>query len=278
MKIAVVYISPNKTTEIITAKLCDELERFGEIKRINLGDKEFHNIDDIDVAIFKDIDIIGFGSPVFHLRLLKPIDRFIKSKAREIIKVNPSISAFVYVTYAGITSGKSLLNAAKDLNKAGFKVLGAFKVVAPHFWSSFDDFPEENKIQLIKNFSVELEKRMNNPLSWKNLKQSLKYRSPLVKILYPATKIIGKIREMEMPIKVNKELCIQCALCQNECPVGAIVVNGFPEIDRNKCIHCFHCVKICPANAIVSDVEKAKKIVEKNRRIVGNEIPQNRIY
>ena len=129
--------------------------------------------------------------PVFHLRLLKPINVFIKSKAKEVIKVNPSISAFIYVTYAGVTSGKSLLNAARDLNNMGYKVLGGFKVVAPHFWSSFDNFP---------------------------------------------------------------------------------------KIDKSKCIHCFHCVNICPKNAITSDIEKAKKIVEKNRRIVGIEIPQNHIY
>ncbi|MEA3423477.1 MAG: hypothetical protein U9Q80_06770, partial [Bacillota bacterium] len=73
MKIALIYISPNKTTGIITAKLCDELGRFGEIEKINLGDEKFHNIEDIDPAIFKDIDVIGFGSPVFHLRMLKPM-------------------------------------------------------------------------------------------------------------------------------------------------------------------------------------------------------------
>lgn len=278
MKIALIYISPNKTTGIITAKLCDELGRFGEIEKINLGDEKFHNIEDIDPAIFKDIDVIGFGSPVFHLRMLKPMDLFIKSKAKEIIKMNPSIRAFIYVTYAGISSGKSLLSAAKDLNKAGYEIIGAFKIVAPHFWSSFENFPEENKVRLIRNFSVELEKRMYDPQSWKTLKQSLKYQSALDKALYPLTKITGKIREMELTIKVDKELCNQCKLCQNECPVGAIAVEGFPEIDKNKCIHCFHRVKICPTNAIKADVEKAKRIVENNKRIIGNEIPQNSIY
>jgi len=278
MKIALVYISPNKTTEIITAKLCNELRKFSAIKKVNLGDEKFHNIDDINTTIFKDIDIIGFGSPVFHLRVLKPINVFIKSKAKEIIKVNPSISAFIYVTYSGGTSGKSLLNAAQDLNNMGYKVLGGFKVVAPHFWSSFDNFPEKNKVQLLKCFSTELEKRMNNPPVWKNLKKSLKYQSLLVKIIYPLTKITGKIRELELPIKVDKELCIQCKLCQKECPVVAITVDDFPKIDKSKCIHCFHCVNICPKNAITSDIEKAIKIVEKNRRIVGIEIPQNHIY
>ena len=278
MKIALIYISPNKTTEIITNKLSNELERFSTIKKINLGDKKFHNIDDIDPVIFKDIDIIGFGSPVYHLRMLRPIDLFIKTKTEEIIKINPSICAFIYVTYSGVTSGKSLLNAAKDLNKIGYKVLGAFKVVAPHFWSSFDNFPEKNKAQLINNFSIELEKRNKNPPAWKKLKKSLEYQSLLIKIIYPLTKITGKIRELELPIKVNKDLCIRCKLCQKECPVGAIIVNNFPERIAEKCIHCFHCVKICPKNAITSNIEKAKKIVKKNRRIVGSEMPQNHIY
>ena len=200
MKIALLYISPNKTTEIITAKLCDELERFCEVKKINLGNEEFHNIDDIDTSIFNDIDIIGFGSPVFHLRMLKPMDVFIKSKAKEIIEANSSISVFVYITYAGITSGKALLNSAKDLNNMGYKVLGAFKVVAPHLWSSFDNFPEKNKVQLLEKFSIELEKRIKNPPTWENLKRSLKYQSTLVKIIYPLTKITGKIKSPKTPI------------------------------------------------------------------------------
>ena len=169
-------------------------------------------------------------------------------------------------------------NTAKLHGITRYKVLGGFKVVAPHFWSSFDNFPEKNKVQLLKCFSTELEKRMNNPPVWKNLKKSLKYQSLLVKIIYPLTKITGKIRELELPIKVDKELCIQCKLCQKECPVVAITVDDFPKIDKSKCIHCFHCVNICPKNAITSDIEKAIKIVEKNRRIVGIEIPQNHIY
>ena len=53
MKIALIYISPNRTTEIITAKLCGELGRFIEIEKINLGKRKFHDIEDIDPSIFK---------------------------------------------------------------------------------------------------------------------------------------------------------------------------------------------------------------------------------
>ncbi|MDD5417986.1 MAG: DUF362 domain-containing protein [Candidatus Nanoarchaeia archaeon] len=51
-------------------------------------------------------------------------------------------------------------------------------------------------------------------------------------------------------IKVNKEKCIKCAKCMKECPVGAIKMKPYPEIDNSKCIRCFCCIEHCPENAL----------------------------
>lgn len=52
-------------------------------------------------------------------------------------------------------------------------------------------------------------------------------------------------------IEVNKDLCIGCGLCKNDCPVNNIVIKNKKSIIKNQdCLMCGHCEAICPVNAI----------------------------
>jgi len=43
--------------------------------------------------------------------------------------------------------------------------------------------------------------------------------------------------------------CVQCGICADGCPVGAIDSENIKLIDKEKCITCCACIKNCPQNA-----------------------------
>jgi len=53
---------------------------------------------------------------------------------------------------------------------------------------------------------------------------------------------------------IDKEKCIKCGLCSQECPV--LIIDGkteYPEIKdgkENQCIKCQHCLAVCPTAAV----------------------------
>ncbi|WP_042272529.1 nitroreductase family protein [[Clostridium] dakarense] len=52
-------------------------------------------------------------------------------------------------------------------------------------------------------------------------------------------------------IEVNKDICIGCSLCKNDCPVNNIIIKDKKSVIKNQdCIKCGHCVTICPTKAI----------------------------
>ncbi|MEO3346426.1 4Fe-4S dicluster domain-containing protein [Romboutsia sp. 1001216sp1] len=52
-------------------------------------------------------------------------------------------------------------------------------------------------------------------------------------------------------IEVNKDLCIGCGLCKNDCRVNNIIIKDKKSAIKNQdCIKCGHCAVICPKEAI----------------------------
>ncbi|WP_455537759.1 nitroreductase family protein [Terrisporobacter sp.] len=56
---------------------------------------------------------------------------------------------------------------------------------------------------------------------------------------------------------VNKDKCIGCTLCAQDCIVSDIeMVDGKSHIRNETCIKCGHCIAICPVEAVSSDDEQ----------------------
>ena len=66
-------------------------------------------------------------------------------------------------------------------------------------------------------------------------------------------KTLSRLRSMfkrEQPIVCDTKKCIQCGTCAEHCPVKAIKMHPYPDIDKRKCIRCFCCMEVCPVHAL----------------------------
>lgn len=61
---------------------------------------------------------------------------------------------------------------------------------------------------------------------------------------------IGPIHHSRF-IDVNHDSCVNCFLCEENCPTGAIeLVDGEVVLDNDKCIRCVECTNHCPVGAL----------------------------
>lgn len=58
------------------------------------------------------------------------------------------------------------------------------------------------------------------------------------------------MQNLQLKPLVNKEDCMACGLCAENCPSNAIRIDDVAEINYDKCMACGNCARVCPQNAI----------------------------
>lgn len=72
-------------------------------------------------------------------------------------------------------------------------------------------------------------------------------------------------------IEVNRDICIGCGLCKNDCPVNNIIIEDKKSVIKNQdCIKCGHCSAICPTAAITLTGFDDEPIEIKNQTTVDS--------
>ncbi len=277
MKIVLIYISPNKTTQLISKELSKQfIKAHHEVVELNIGEKENRDLKNIDMNIFRDTDLIGIGSPVYQMKILRPLSDFLDSALPGIKSLNKDVKAFVYLTYGGTTTGKSFMNMVDPLRRNNIKVIGGFKVCAPHFWHT-ENYPYDESIKTINDFYSAVTENKFTGLEWGKVEKMFSYQKLIINAIYPFMGAILKLRGMPA-IQYDNSKCIKCKKCFNECPASAIKMNDYPARNVNTCIYCYHCAMVCPKGAITFSMDEVKKRIVENKRIIGLEQPENAIY
>jgi len=273
MNIVLLYISPNKTTHKLSLALARRLEQDGHsVSLLDTGKPGSRNFAQTDPRIFEAADVIGIGSPVYNLRILRPLNQYLRQALPHLPK---RIKAFIYLTYGGITSGKAFLNAARLLKQHDIPVAGGFKVRAPHFYSS-QPFPDPAALQTIAEFCAQVSANQFRVLPWQQIEKAFAYQSWKVKLIYPFAQTIGELRRL--PMHIDTQRCQHCLRCVRECPANALEMSDHPVLDKHKCVHCYHCATICPEQAILCPTYKVEDMVKFNVKLLGHEQPQNATY
>jgi len=92
-------------------------------------------------------------------------------------------------------------------------------------------------------------------------------------LIFGEIKIVGVVFEM---MKVDKEKCIGCSKCLDDCLVNDIImVEGKAQIKNENCFKCGHCIAICPVNAVTTseyNMDEVKEYKEKEFSISADNL------
>ena len=275
MNTAIVYMSPNSTTKKTATRLRERFEQGGHtVTTIDLAEMKGGTPKDDMLRAIRDADLLGIGSPIYHMNMLAPVLEFLRSYIQP-ASVQRSQKAFIFATYGGITSGKAFLNTVKILQTKQIDLVGALKLEAPHFWK-LNGFPSNMAEDTIDRFYQQLKQKHFAVMDNSEAIRRFSKQKLIVKLIYPLTHLIGKKREL--PIQFDRQKCTGCKKCVRECPVGAIELQEAPVRDNEACIHCYHCTIACPFDAVICPTDKLKEMISLNKKIVGTENPVNKIY
>ena len=187
------------------------------------------------------------GSPVYRDAAVPPV--------MDAIEEMPQLDgAFTvpFVTWGQACSGIALWQMGSALRNKGFKIAGAAKVLAVHsmMWHTGNPagkgHPDESDLHAVRDLVETLFNRFESTDIPELALDILDYQPP-IRAEQMKKKMIAP--RLIVPKDVDEDLCTQCGICQEECPVQAVVLNPFPQFDRN-CFDCFNCIRLCPEDAI----------------------------
>lgn len=276
----IVYCSPSGSTKHVGKIIEKQLKNLHITTHLyDLGKEK--NPSSIITQIQKENDkgkaiCLFVGSPVYFSLAIPPVMDFIKSL--------PTIDngfAIPFVTWGGASSGIALWEKGKTLAEKGYKIIGAARVLGTHslMWQVGDPIgdghPDENDDRKIE---VMVEKVLDN------LRKGGLDDIPLDTLDYQPKDLSEKLKKKDfrtskqmMPTRsVDEKKCTQCGICQDECPVGAVLLDPYPRFSHI-CIRCFNCKRLCPEEAIFADLSKIIEYLQ-NRKQLDHEQPYTQIF
>lgn len=258
-----VWFSPTLTTAKIVKAIVDSLALSLKINDIKYLDITRIKISEPDYDQFGSSDIVVFGSPVYIGRMPNLISPyFAKFKGNNALAVAAAV-------YGNRDYDDGLIELYDILNNDGFNTISAGAFIGEHSFSNLlgGGRPDNKDIQIAQQFGVKIaEKILNTDNLYDRI--TIKGNPYPYKGFYNATTSNPnqKVDIRKVVPKTNADLCTNCGLCAQICPMGSIDEHNCSLI-TGICIKCCACVKRCPNNAKFFDDQvflSHKKLLEEN--------------
>ena len=201
-------------------------------------------------AVMAEFDHLIVGAPVYFGKLPAQAAVCIES-----IKGNGK-GATAIVVYGNRDYGVALHRLVESLQKNGFTVMVAGAFIGQHSYS--DIVP----VAMGRPDKADLEKAYGLGMNSSNASRSLALEDIPVQ-----TDFISR-SDMYMPLKPTfiPELCIQCGICADCCPMGILSPDTGSCLSRaaeERCIGCMACVFNCPQKARIAKANVIMKLAMK---------------
>ena len=209
---------------------------------------------EVDPTLPASYDLVGLGAPVFYYQEPFHVRDFMAA-----LPPQKSRHWFVFCTHGNVI-GNFFPSVGSQLSARGAKVIGYHNSYAditypfyprPSYTSGHPDAEDLARAErfgtLMVVESTRFRQQPDAPLPAPEPISSEAW-------IEESRRITPELLSKVMPrLSLNAETCVQCGLCQEECPVGGIDVAADPPRLQSPCIFCWRCVNICPTLSITAD-------------------------
>lgn len=195
---------------------------------------------------FDDYDLVGFGYPIHAFNAPQAFVKFVKKLPK--LKEKKNYFFFKVSGEPFAPNNASSYHSYLKLKRRNFNFIAEKHFLMPY--------------NIMFRYKDEIAKQMYlylDPLTKAFVLEILNEEKP-EKIWYAPWHVVWSFLlriEWVAPffnsplVKVNKDKCINCHSCVNECPCGAIYINdkGNIRLKATKCAMCMRCAMFCPTDA-----------------------------
>lgn len=172
-------------------------------------------------------------------------------------------SAVAVAVYGNREFDDALLELKNAMESNGFRVMAAGAFIAEHsiVRSIAAGRPDADDLKIARQFGADIMKKLGNQASEDSF-------------TVPGNNSYVAVKPSVFHPKAD-ETCIQCGICAEKCPVGAIPLEDPAQTMESVCINCMRCIQVCPVKSRALPalfVAGATKMLEE--KAAGYKLPQ----